>query len=1265
MANLLNIVSWNVKGLNHPVKRKKVLTHLKNLGGGIAFVQETHLKNSDNARLKCGWVGQLFHSTFQGKARGVAILVNKNVSFSPSLTISDPNGRYVLVIGKLFNFNVVLANIYAPNCDDPQFFVRVFNLLPCLNSHLLIMGGDFNFCLNPGMDRSSVKPGYVTFKSVAYVQSFLSTYGVSDIWRFYHPQDRQYSFFSHAHQTYSRIDYFFVDSKLISDIQACEYQPMVISDHAPLLLKLKIPNEWISRRMWRFNSLLLSDEEFQKFMSDQISLFLDINITSDVSISIVWEALKAYLRGQVISYMAKKKKDSQLKQTDLERQIADLDNRNAQTPSLDLYKDRLKLTSEYNMLTSYHIECLLLKNRSNFYEHGDKAGEVLARQLKGARAKQVINGVKSQNGKMITDQSGINEMFQQYYQDLYTSNSSNDPTLFSNFFRELPIPTLSLEHVSALDAPIDQQEIATAISSLQPRKSPGPDGIPNEFYAAFSKQLIPTITAVYADSFNNGSLPSTLNQACISLLPKKDKDLSDCASYRPISLLNCDYKILAKVLACRLEKVLPSIISSDQTGFVRNRQSSSSIRRLLNIAYTPCQSESECLLSMDAEKAFDRVEWDYLFETLHRFGLGNTFISWVRLLYNCPSATVLTNNHYSKHFRLHRGTRQGCPLSPLLFVLAIEPLAIAIRNNQFIHGIMRFGTEHKLSLYADDLLLFVSKAETTIPSILELLAKFGVISGYKLNLHKSELLPLNLTALALQNITIPFKIAMHSFVYLGVTVTRNFCDLFKNNFGKLQVQVQQDLSKWSLIPLSLVGRVNVVKMSVLPKYLYLFRSLPVFIPKAFFKKLDSIISSFLWNGKKPRLRKEHLQKSKQEGGLALPNFQYYYWASNLCSMSFWAYCDTGNEMLKWVELEKRSCGDLSLSALIGAAIPLPHNLVIKNPIVRTTNKIYSQFRQHFGLRNMSLFSPIASNFSFPPSKEDVTFRAWFRQGLKTFDDFYIENKFASFEQISTKFNIPPSGFFRYLQVRHFVSGSISGFPDKPPRMAIDEVMLFNPAKKKSVSRMLCLISRLNTASMSIIKAAWEQDLQININEEQWTDVLRKIHSSSMCARHSLIQFKVVHRTHLHKSKLARIYAHIDPTCDRCKLSEADLVHMFWLCPKIQQYWEGICDALSNVLGVGINLNPVLLLFGVTPGGLGLPAGGKKLIAFSTLLARRLILLKWKDAAPPTVSHWIKDVLFHLKLEKIRYVMRGSEKKFHQIWTPFLTFFSQPSTTVSE
>ena len=334
--------------------------------------------------------------------------------------------------------------------------------------------------------------------------------------------------------------------------------------------------------------------------------------------------------------------------------------------------------------------------------------------------------------------------------------------------------------------------------------------------------------------------------------------------------------------------------------------------------YTPCQAASECLLSMDAEKAFDRVEWDYLFETLKKFGFGALFIAWVKLLYSSPSAMILTNNLYSRPFDLHCGTRQGCPLSPLLFVLAIEPLALAIRSNHSITGINRGNMEHKLSLYADDLLLYVSNAETAIPLILSLLQRFGEISGYKLNLRKSELLPLNMDTSIIENIRLPFKVTMDSFSYLGVTVTKNFKDLFRQNLGKLLIQTKQDLANWNPLYLSIIGRVNAIKMTVLPKYLYLFQCLPVFIPGTFFKKLDSIITSYIWNGKQPRLRKEFLQRAKRDGGMALPNFRFYYWAANLHCMSHWTYHHLDQESPTWVELEKYSCGSVSLPAIMGA-----------------------------------------------------------------------------------------------------------------------------------------------------------------------------------------------------------------------------------------------------------------------------------------------------------------------------------------------------------
>lgn len=158
-GSAVRFTSWNVKGLNGPVKRGKILSHIKNLKTDIAFLQETHLRSSDQLRLKKHWVGQIFHSSFNTKARGTAVRMHKRIQFTSSSFISDPQGRYVIVSGQLFHIPVLLVNIYAPNWDA-GFVQRVVCQLPDLNTRLLILGGDFNCVMDPNLDRSNPKVLY-------------------------------------------------------------------------------------------------------------------------------------------------------------------------------------------------------------------------------------------------------------------------------------------------------------------------------------------------------------------------------------------------------------------------------------------------------------------------------------------------------------------------------------------------------------------------------------------------------------------------------------------------------------------------------------------------------------------------------------------------------------------------------------------------------------------------------------------------------------------------------------------------------------------------------------------------------------------------------------------------------------------------------------------------------------------------------------------------------------------------------------------------
>ena len=199
--------------------------------------------------------------------------------------------------------------------------------------------------------------------------------------------------------------------------------------------------------------------------------------------------------------------------------------------------------------------------------------------------------------------------------------------------------------------------------------------------------------------------------------------------------------------------------------------------------------------------------------------------------------------------------------------------------------------------------------------------------------------------------------------------------------------------------------------------------------------------------------------------------------------------------------------------------------------------------------------------------------------------------------------------------------------------------------------------------MNSIKVLWEVDLGEDISEELWEEVLGRVHKSSICVKHGLVQCKIIHRAHLTKVRLSKIYPDVDPTCDRCRQAPASHAHMFWSCPVLHSFWREIFETLSKVTRKLIEPNPMIALFGVCPSIIKLSSLEAALVAFVTLLARRMILFRWKSPTPPSHALWIKEVLNFVKLEKIRCVLRGSLRKFHKTWDPFFAFVHELNFSV--
>ncbi len=439
----------------------------------------------------------------------------------------------------------------------------------------------------------------------------------------------------------------------------------------------------------------------------------------------------------------------------------------------------------------------------------------------------------------------------------------------------------------------------------KPDKSPGSDGFTGEFYREFKVQLVPVLYKAFNWALTHGIWADTWSNSIITIIHKEGKDPSQCEGYRPITLLNVDQKLLSSILADRLAKIMPDIIDIDQTGFIKSRQLSDNVRRTLNIMdHVQKNNLHTLILTLDAEKAFDRVAWPFIFETCRSFGFSNIFISWLQNMYRTSKTQVRVNGTLSSPFELKRGTRQGDPLSPLIFALCIEPLAASVRRDQEIKGVEIEGIQHKAALYADDIILYLTKLENTLPALMNNIKEYSIVSGYKLNMQKCEAISLGHPISTILKNEYPWKWDREKVKYLGIEISKNLDQLYKHNYDQLEIKIKQDLNRWSLLPLSLFGRIDAIRMNILSRFLYLFKALPLYINETTFKGWDRMLLKFIWDNKKTRVKMKTLKLAKRHGGLALPSLHNYYKAAQIQTLRAWLMDDI---QTKWKSIELAPC----------------------------------------------------------------------------------------------------------------------------------------------------------------------------------------------------------------------------------------------------------------------------------------------------------------------------------------------------------------------
>ena len=371
--------------------------------------------------------------------------------------------------------------------------------------------------------------------------------------------------------------------------------------------------------------------------------------------------------------------------------------------------------------------------------------------------------------------------------------------------------------------------------------------------------------------FENGRMSATQSKGVIVLLPKggNEADKHLLTTYRPISLTCCDYKICASVLAKHLQGVIQSIISTDQTAYIKGRGIFQNLGLIKYVIYqSDIQNIHSAIVALDFSKAFDSISKYYMITVLKTFNFPSDFVKWVEVL-NADSKNCVSNyGHMTAWFPIGKGVRQGCPLSDLLFVLSIEPLACKIRQSKLIRRKDLFYNQiaFRLTQYAVDITLFLKDAHS-VEIAINILQEFKIISGLALNKTKTKAIWLGCDR-ECQDTPGGNLWKTDGIKFLGVTF-RNKGTAADNleNWENIMQAMEKSLNSWKRRNIFILGRVTVVKSLLLSKIVLLV----LIPPENVRKKINSIIFKFIWKNKIEKVKRNNVIQSFEDGGIHMLN----------------------------------------------------------------------------------------------------------------------------------------------------------------------------------------------------------------------------------------------------------------------------------------------------------------------------------------------------------------------------------------------------------
>ena len=835
----ITVASLNTNGIRDNLKRKRTFEYCKNLKADLILLQESHITPDDRELWSYEWGGPLFASYGNNFSCGTLTLVAPHLSRRISKVLYDPGGRLVCITLSFPSSKLQVCNIYAPN--QPSNRKVFFNSLSSYISGNIpcILVGDFNCVSNRNLDKKNTS-AIGSNTGIVELTNFTDTHRMHDVWRNINPTLCAYTWLKPDGSDASRLDRFYTALHTFS----CVIIDCPLSDHNAILGTFKLPNDSVrGKGYWKFNNKILLEEDFISLLTDCYKDWQTLK-SAFPSITEWWEDVKGRIKRLTIKYCVKRAR--------------------SQRELFLLLCSRSHPKSDLEQHLDENFQRAKIKSRASCISGEEQPSSAFFKLLATDLAAKHISAVRDHTGLVISDPKGINKVYENYYRNLFASKDT-DPLVQTTLLENIS-HTTPTELNETLSAPLSGKELRTALRGMKNNRAPGSDGLTKEFYHTFWSIISLDLLEVYQTSFEKSELPASQKEGIVTLLPKKGDNLDPC-NKRPITLLNVDYKILAKSLSSRLAKVMPQIISPFQTCSVQGHSIHQNLWFLRDLIYYATDRNLPCaVLSLDQEKAFDRVDQAFLWKVMSKFNLDSTFIKWVQLLYNGVSGKVIVNGFISDPFPIKCGVRQGCPLSPLLYVLFCEVLISLLHKCEKFKGFfIPGGLTVKCLAYADDISCFVSDY-VSFRAIKTLLQQFEQATGAKLNIAKT----CGLQVGKWKRERLPFE-ATWSNDILKINGIWFGCDnAINKTWDDCIVKLQNKLQQFKGRYFTLVTKVKIINTFILPVLVYPSMVYP--FPDKYIKLVEKLIFSFIWSEKTELVTRKMIYRPTNEGGLGLLHF---------------------------------------------------------------------------------------------------------------------------------------------------------------------------------------------------------------------------------------------------------------------------------------------------------------------------------------------------------------------------------------------------------